>query len=58
MVRIESNAPVRSSEPWSLELGEQPDPLLGGRGAGEVGVELVLHHLLQQAAGVGDAGAS
>ena len=37
-----------------LEAGLQPDPLLGGAGAAEVGVVLVLLHLLQEGGGVGD----
>ncbi len=37
-----------------LEAGLQPDPLLGGPGAGEVGVVLVLLHLQQEGRGVLD----
>ena len=40
-----------------LEAGLQPDPLLGGAGAGEVGVVLVLLHLQQVRRGVVDGGA-
>ena len=38
------------------ELGLDPYPLLGGRGAGEVGEELVLLDVGQHRVGVGDAG--
>ena len=55
MVRIESKAPVPASDAMRLERGLEPDPLLGGAGAGEVGVVLVLLHLLQRGAGVVDA---
>ena len=37
-----------------LEAGLQPDPLLGGAGAGEVGVVLVLLDLLEERRGVVD----
>ena len=37
-----------------LEAGLQPHPLLGGPGAAEVGVVLVLLHLLQEGGRVGD----
>ena len=46
--------PVSSSVAHGLEAGLQPDPLLGGAGAGEVGVVLVLLHLLQDGGGVVD----
>ena len=40
--------------PHRLEAGLEPDPLLGGAGAGEVGVVLVLLHLQQVRRGVLD----
>ena len=40
-----------------LEPGMQPDPLLGGAGAGQVGVVLALVHLQQVGRGVVDGGA-
>ena len=38
------------------QLGLDPDPLLGGRGAGQAGEELVLLDVGQHRSGVADAG--
>ena len=54
MEAIESKIPVSGVLARGLEAGLQPHPLLGGPGAAEVGVVLVLLHLLQEGGGVGD----